>query len=311
VVLDGRFDPHGPPVVTVMDAAGVVALGRVALHTGDARQVRQTSEIAKTMLNESTPAVRRHAAWLLSLQSAADGDPEEAHHWLCAMGEPERRLVLSRLWMDVADEVQMVRIAVAVDDNELAESAAADASRRAELCPSVPSLAATAAHASGLLNRDIDKLSEAVSLFKRSPRSLSLAGAYEDLGLMHQREGTADSAVDALTQALVLFARAGATRDAARLRSRLRELGIRRRVTGAEKCRWVPIDGSATFTIEASMTTTNWVIARSISARFLPRCEVMSAAALGGCEPFDAALPGWVVFVPVVMLVLSNVGRRE
>jgi len=27
VVLNGRFDPHGPPVVTVMDASGVVALG--------------------------------------------------------------------------------------------------------------------------------------------------------------------------------------------------------------------------------------------------------------------------------------------
>ena len=95
VVLNGRFDPHGPPVVTVMDATGVVALGRLALHTGDGRQVRQTSEIAKAMLNESTPGVRRHAAWLLSLQATADGDPRQAHEWLCAMGEPERRHVLA------------------------------------------------------------------------------------------------------------------------------------------------------------------------------------------------------------------------
>ena len=134
-MLNGRFDPHGPPVVTVMDASGVVALGRLALHTGDGRQVRQTSEIAKAMLNESTPGVRRHAAWLLSLQATADGDPRQAHQWLCAMGEPERRHVLSRLWMDMADEPQMVRIALAVGDRELAESAVADANRRAELCP--------------------------------------------------------------------------------------------------------------------------------------------------------------------------------
>ncbi len=243
-VLSGRFDPHGPPVVTVMDAGAVVALGRLALHTGDGRQVRQTSEIAKTMLNESTPGVRRHAAWLLSLQAAADGDPRQAHQWLCAMGEPERRHVLSRHWMDLADEPQLVRIAVAVDDRELAESAVADANRRAELCPGVPSLAAIAAHASGLLDRDTDKLSEAVSLFKRSPRSLALAAAYEDLGLAHQQQGTADSGIDALTQALVLFARAGATRDAARLRSRLRELGIRRRVATTEK----PATGWAAMT---------------------------------------------------------------
>src|SRR6202022_1753144 len=111
VVLNGRFDPHGPPVVTVMDASGVVALGRVALHTGDGRQVREASEIAKAMLNESTPGVRRHAAWLLSLQATADGHPRQAHKWLCAMGEPERRHVLRRLWMDMADEPQMGRMA--------------------------------------------------------------------------------------------------------------------------------------------------------------------------------------------------------
>ena len=38
-----------------------------------------------------------------------------------------------------------------------------------------------------------------------------------------------------------------------------------------EKCRWAPIDGSATLTIEASITITNCVIASSMSARFLDR----------------------------------------
>ncbi|MCW3014057.1 MAG: LuxR family transcriptional regulator [Solirubrobacterales bacterium] len=244
VVLNGRFDPHGPPVVTVMDASGVVALGRLALHTGDGRQVRQTGEIAKAMLNESTPGVRRHAAWLLSLQATADGEPRQAHQWLCAIGEPERTHVLARLWMDMADEPLMVRIALTVGDRELAESAVADANRRAELSPGVPSLDAIAAHATGLLNNDIDALSEAVSLFERSPRSLALAASYEDLGLAHQRQGTSDSAIDALSQALVLFVRAGATRDAARLRGRLRELGVRRRITTADK----PTTGWAAMT---------------------------------------------------------------
>jgi DNA-binding CsgD family transcriptional regulator len=244
VVLDGRFDPHGPPVVTVMDASAVVALGRLALHTGDGRQIRETSEIAKAMLNESTPGVRRHAAWLLSLQATADGDPRQAHEWLCAMGEQERRRVLRRLWTDIADEPQMVRIALAVGDRELAESAVADANRRAEFSPGVPSLDAVAAHSRALFNDDTDQLSEAVSLFERSPRLLAHAAAWEDLGLAHQRQGTADSGIDALTQALVLFARAGATRDAARLRSRLRALGVRRRVATAEK----PATGWAAMT---------------------------------------------------------------
>jgi DNA-binding CsgD family transcriptional regulator/DNA-binding Lrp family transcriptional regulator len=235
LMLDGRFDPHEAPVTTPMDAAGVVASGRVALHTGDSREIRQTSEIAGAMLNESTPGVRRHAAWLLSLQATADGDPRRAHQWLRAMGEPERKRLLSRLWPDVADEAQLVRIALAAGDRELAESAVADANRRAELSPDVASLAATAAHARGLLDDDVEELLRAVSLFERSPRSLALALASEDLGLAQQRHGTSESGIDALSRALVRFARAGATRDAARLRSRLRALGIRRRITTADK----------------------------------------------------------------------------
>jgi len=243
-VLDGRFDPRGPSVVTIMDASGVVALGRLALHTGDDRQVRQTREIALAMLNESTPGVRRHAAWLLTLQATADGDTQQAHQWLRSMGGAERMQVLSRIWPDLADEPQMLRIALAVDDRELAESAVANANRRAELCPDVPSLAAIAAHSRGLLNGNIDELSAAVSLFQRSLRSLALAAAWEDLGLAHQRQGTADAAIDALTQALVLFARAGAGQDAARVRRHLRALGIRRRVATVEK----PVRGWAAMT---------------------------------------------------------------
>ena len=266
VVLNGRFDPHGAPVVTVMDATGVVALGRLAIHTGDGRQIRQTSEIAKTMLHESTPGVRRHAAWLLSLQATADGDSRQAHKWLCAMGDPDRTHVLDRLWPDFADEAQIVRMSVAVGDRELAESAVAVAHRRAKLCSGVPSLAAIAAHATGVLDGDIDKLSEAVSLFRRSPRSLALAAAWEDLGLAHQQQGTADSAIDALSQALVLFARARATQDAARLRSHLRALGIRRRVTTAEK----PITGWAAMTkseLAVAQLVANGLTNREIAER--------------------------------------------
>ena len=243
-LLEGRFDPHGPAVTTSMDAAGLAALGRLALHTGNGRQVRQVDEIAKPMLKETTPGVRRHAAWLLSLQAAADGDPRQAHQWLCAVGKLERRDVLSRLWPDLTDEPHLVRMALAVSDRELAESAVASANRRSERNPNVPSLAATAAHTDGLVTRDTDKLSEAVSLFKRGPRPLALAAAYEDLGLAQQQQGVSDSGIDALTEALALFGRAGATCDTARLRSRLRGLGIRRRVVSAEK----PAKGWAAMT---------------------------------------------------------------
>jgi hypothetical protein len=43
-------------VVSVLDAAGAAALGRVALHTGDRGQARQAAEIAHVMLGQSAPA---------------------------------------------------------------------------------------------------------------------------------------------------------------------------------------------------------------------------------------------------------------
>jgi DNA-binding CsgD family transcriptional regulator len=182
------------------------------------------------------------------------------------MGEPERKQLLPGLWPDVADEARMVRMAVAAGDYELAESAVADANRRSELTPDVPSLAATAAHASALRNDDVEQLWHAVSLFKQSRRSLALASAWEDLGLAQQRQQTAESGIEALTQALVLFARAGATRDAARLRSRLRALGIRRRVTTAEK----PATGWAAMTrseLAVAQLTANGLTNREIADR--------------------------------------------
>jgi DNA-binding CsgD family transcriptional regulator len=244
VMLEGRFESREAPISTPMDASGVVALGRVALHSGDSRRVRQTSEIAQEMLGESTPGVRRHAAWLLSLQATADGDAQGAHTWLRAMAEPSRANMLSRLWPDVTDEPQLVRMALASGDRELAETAADDANRRAELSRGVPSLAASAAHAAGLLNADVDELTHAVSLFERSPRPLALASAWEDLGVTQQRRESEKSGADAFTEALVLFTQAGATRDTARVRARLRALGIRRRLTTSER----PATGWASMT---------------------------------------------------------------
>jgi DNA-binding CsgD family transcriptional regulator len=106
-------------------------------------------------------------------------------------------------------------------------------------------ISAARSRSTGLLGKRICAgISHAVGLFARSPRSLALAGAWEDLGRAQQRQENAESGIDALTQALVLFARAGASGDAARLRSHLRALGTRRRVTTAEK----PATGWAAMT---------------------------------------------------------------
>jgi DNA-binding CsgD family transcriptional regulator len=235
-ILEEHFTPDAAhQVVSVLGAAGVGALGRVALHTGDRGLARQAAEIAHVMLDQSVPGVRAHAAWLLALQAMADGDPPGAHRWLCALGEDERMSILPLHPMDVADEVRLVRIALAVQDHELAVHAVASAQRRSAVNPGVRSLAAAAAHVDGLLRHSRQCLAEAVKFFEGGSRPLALASALEDLGAITVKNGDTQHAVDAFTRALELYAHAGAAWDAGRVRGRLRALGVHRRLVSARR----------------------------------------------------------------------------
>ena len=233
-VLEGRFAlEDGTHAAGVLDAAGIVALGRLAIHTGDTRQARRLSEIAQVMLEHGTPAVRRHAGWLLGLFAMAEGDAEAARGWLRAPTEPDGRAILPRFPLDIADEVLLARIALATHDDELAQLALLNSRRRSELNPGIASIAATASHVRGLLEPSQAELREAVDLFERVPRRLELASALEDLGvelIATDRE----AAIDALGRTLALYTELGASWDARRVRSRLRELGVRRRLVAAE-----------------------------------------------------------------------------
>ncbi len=222
-------------VVSVLDAAGVVALGRAAIHAGDRSLARQAAEIAQVMLTQDARSVRRHAAWLLALQAMADGDPLRARQCLCVLGEDERASVLPLFPMDVTDEVQLIRIALAAGDQELAEHAADTVRRRSQLNRDVRSLEAVAAHATGLMNHSQKDLAEAVELYEKGTRPLALASALEDLGGIALDDGGTRHGIDAFSRALVLYAGAGATRDASRVRQRLRSLGVRRRLVTAQR----------------------------------------------------------------------------
>jgi hypothetical protein len=61
--LEGRFAPDDAHlVVSTLDAASVVALGRAAIHTGNRSQAAITAAIATVMLQPGVPAVQRNAA---------------------------------------------------------------------------------------------------------------------------------------------------------------------------------------------------------------------------------------------------------
>jgi DNA-binding CsgD family transcriptional regulator len=83
--------------------------------------------------------------------------------------------------------------------------------------------------------RVVDDLAYAVSLLESGPRPLALAAALEDVGCAHLTNGARAGAIDALNRALEITVAAGATRDAARVRRRLRELGVRRRILSLDR----------------------------------------------------------------------------
>jgi DNA-binding CsgD family transcriptional regulator len=235
-MLEGRFIPDNADLVlSVLDADAVVVLGRVALHTADQRQTELTSAIAQVMLRSGVPGVERHAAWLLALQAQAKGHPAQARHWLAGPDEGKCLSLIPLLPFDPADDPQLVRIALASGDRELAESATADAQLRAEINPGVPTFLASAVHGRGLLTRNPSLLAQAVTILESGQRRLALASALEDLAVAEIWADRRDQAIATLDRAMVVYAACGARWDLARVRRRLRQLGIRRRLAGERR----------------------------------------------------------------------------
>jgi DNA-binding CsgD family transcriptional regulator len=230
LALEGRFSSGEAHLIAgALHAPSVVALGSLKIHTGDKPGAREVAEIAQVMLRAKAPGVRHHAMWYLALYALSEGDPMQAHGWLCSDGHEQRLSMFPLYPHEVAHDAERVRIAAAVGDEELAEHGISVAERRASLNPDVPSCAAAAAHARGIWSDSTEDLGRAVSLYRGGPRPLAHASALEDLGRVLAQRGDNAPAIAALDQALTITARVGASWDAARVRGRLRRLGVRRR----------------------------------------------------------------------------------
>jgi DNA-binding CsgD family transcriptional regulator len=231
LALEGRYSlDEAHLVVSVLEAPSVVALGKLKMHTGDERGAAEMAEIAKIMLQTSVPSVQSHAAWYLALHAMSQGHADKAHDWLCTRGHDNRLKLFPLFPFEVADDPQLVRIAVAAGDKELAEHAIEQAEHRCELNPGVVSFKAAVAHARGLWRSSARLLDTAASLFETGPRPLAAASALEDLGRLQRAEGATDDAIASFDRALAIDAQVGASWDAARVRRRLRQLGVRRRI---------------------------------------------------------------------------------
>ncbi|WP_168221383.1 LuxR family transcriptional regulator [Actinomadura sp. WMMA1423] len=240
--VEGADATAGDPGPGGFDITARYALGRAAVHLGDRDGLRRCAADGARMMDAGTPAVRRTGAWLAALAADALGDTARVaelveYAWQGAdaagpaPGAPP----------DPADHVVLARLALAAG---LPGLAAAAADRAAELStgpdPAEPLLRGLAAQARGIVDDDPDLLQHAVKLLKDAERPLVHASAAEDAGRALAADGD-PSARDFLDSALDLYERAGAARDAARVRRRLRLLGVRRAPRlrdGGEGGRW-------------------------------------------------------------------------
>jgi len=126
---------------------------------------------------------------------------------------------------DPALAAWLVRTALAAGDQALASQVTGTAVALAGANPGFPALAAAAAHSQGLATCDARLLAEAAA---QHPDPWAGASATEDLAILLINTAK-DQAISHLKTALDGYRQTGADRDQARLRRRLRQLGVRRR----------------------------------------------------------------------------------
>jgi DNA-binding CsgD family transcriptional regulator len=125
---------------------------------------------------------------------------------------------------DADAAVLLVRGALADGDRSRAAWLAKSTQQLAEARPGNSDLAAAAAHARGLVDRDSASLEQAASTY-RAP--LARAKATEDAGLAWACRGNQDNAVAWLRDAYALYEELGTVGAMARVRSQLRVAGVR------------------------------------------------------------------------------------
>jgi DNA-binding CsgD family transcriptional regulator len=129
------------------------------------------------------------------------------------------------LMSDPASAPWLVRVALAAGDRRRAEVVTTVMAGLHQRNPAVPVFRACAEHARGVLGADRACLEQAFALHEDP---WARASAAEDLGTLLAAAGSRNEAVKVLGESLEGYERTGAERGAARIRRRLRRLGVRR-----------------------------------------------------------------------------------
>jgi DNA-binding CsgD family transcriptional regulator len=203
-------------------------LATVALHTGDPDELSAAHALADRLRTEPTVLTQRLGHWLAArLGGSPDGRnggrPLDVES-LDPLAEGHIQASSPRTYDDAVELIRMLRRAGQEDD------AAAVIARLEEVlsrAPDFPFLEAIALRCRAVLEGNPDLAMRALDLHSEDPRPLVRASVLEDAAVMLPPARRAE-AVGLFDEALTLYTTAGAERDGARVRRRLRERGVRR-----------------------------------------------------------------------------------
>jgi len=254
------------PAVPLLRARLALAAGRVDDAVAEARLVLTAAE--GQGLRQSVPL----ATVTLAQAALRDGDLSEAARWIerdrdqpdesrvCSLGATARVWVEAQLvgardgsaaalrilagWyeslatqpllllQDPAAAAWLTRVALSAGDRDRAEAVVVAAELLARSNAGLRSVRAAADHARALVDADPAAAQRAAGEYRHP---WSAASAHEDAGVIHARGCDRTAARTAFEQALAGYEKAGANRDTARVRSKLRDLGVR-------PCHWARAD---------------------------------------------------------------------
>lgn len=204
----------------VRDSMAPVVLASVALRRGDVTAAIQ-------IVRGRPPSGAYADSWDTAVAAQAEearAGPKAALDMLAGVYGDLRRHRFLLMW-DPVFAAWLTRTALAAGDPGRAGAAAAMAGEIAAANPGLPIAVTSAAHAAGIAEGDRGRLEQAGA---EHPDQWARASALEDLGTLLTRTGSAD-AIASFNRALDDYAATGAARDVARVRRRLRRLGVRRR----------------------------------------------------------------------------------
>jgi DNA-binding CsgD family transcriptional regulator/tetratricopeptide (TPR) repeat protein len=247
---------EGEAAVAAAEAVGADAyastahslLGRIALQRGDPQAAAcHIADLPVPLPSAAAVYAPAETGAVAALTCSANEGPSAAIgqiRELCADLPALRRILLG----DPAFGAWLVRAALASGDHAVAERVAATAVTLTEENPGCETVAAAAAHARGLLAEDGECLARAAA---QHQDRWARASAAEDLAVWLACHAGHEQGVEHLCRALEGYGAAGAVADTARVRARLRELGVRRRHWQTDSDRPVIGWGSLTSTEHA------------------------------------------------------------